>query len=246
MRVSGTCPPTPSAKKAWPAFGEHGRPDAFGDGHEDGIVDAVEPAEPELGEQAGVGGVVHLDGKLEHLRQLAADVVVLPAEVGSEEQAAGCGVDAARHAHARAFKGLVGVAACAVAAWRARWPWCRSRPRRPANHGAGEEAAVQVDDRDDGLRRAHVGDQEHEVVVQAQHGGPAAASGFDGGAFADPALGEELFHDGGNSAGLQAGDAGYVHAGDGLVRADELQHHVAIDVAGQLSGRDLNIGKLPG
>src|SRR5258708_4532981 len=91
------------------SVGEDGAADAFGDGDEDGVADAVETAGPELGEEAGVGGVGELNLEPHLLFDGALDVVVAPLEIGGEEETLGFGVDAARHADADAFKGAIAV-----------------------------------------------------------------------------------------------------------------------------------------
>src|ERR1700679_2468009 len=67
------------------AVGENGSADAFGDGDEDGVADAVEAAGPEFSEQAGVGGVGEFDLELHLLFDGALDVVFGPLGVGGEE-----------------------------------------------------------------------------------------------------------------------------------------------------------------
>ena len=46
------------------SVGENRPADAFRDGDEDGVADAVETAGPEFGEQAGIGGIGQLHLKL--------------------------------------------------------------------------------------------------------------------------------------------------------------------------------------
>ena len=88
--------------------------------------------------------------------------------------------------------------------------------------------------------------RDDEVVVEGEKGGAAAASGLDDGAFADPALAEELLDDGGDGAGLEERGAGEVDAGDGLKGADAFEDEVAVDVTGELAGGDLHVGGAAG
>ena len=104
------------------SVGEDGAADAFGDGDENGVADAVETAGPEFGEETGVGGVGELDLELHLLLDCSLDVVVAPLEIGGEDKALGFGVDAAGHADADAFKGAIAVGgahglACSARSW---------------------------------------------------------------------------------------------------------------------------------
>ena len=107
-----------------------------------------------------------------------------------------------------------------------------------------EEVPIQMDDRKHRLRGPNVGDQHQQIVIQRKLRRTASARRLDCGAFFDPALRLKLLDDGGYGAGLQTGQARQIHPGNGLRGADVFEDQVAIDVAGQLAGGDLYIGKL--
>ena len=109
---------------------------------------------------------------------------------------------------------------------------------------AGEEASVEVDEGDDGLVGADVGDEDDHGVVEREEGGGAAAGTAGHGAFGDPLFFDELLDDGGDGAGLQAGGAGEIGAGYGLLRADDLEDDVAIDVARVFAGCEFDVGEV--
>ncbi len=186
------------------AVGEDSGSDALGYRDEDGVADAVHAAEPGLREEAGVGRVVELDGHAGSLLEDLLDVEVGPGEIGGEDEAMGAGIDAAGQADAYTLKRTLGV------------------PLLHAEHGledavggldgiggdgelgSGEKAAVEVDDGYGGLRGADVGDEHDEVVVEADHGGATATGELRRGAFADPALEDQLIDDEGDGAALEA------------------------------------------
>ena len=109
---------------------------------------------------------------------------------------------------------------------------------------AGEKASVEIDEGDDGLIGANVGDEDDHGVVEREQGGGAAAGAARHGAFGDPLFFDQLLDDGGDGAGLQAGGAGEVGAGDGLLRTDDLEHDVAIDVARVFARRQFDVGEV--
>ena len=109
---------------------------------------------------------------------------------------------------------------------------------------AGEEASVEVDEGDDGLIGANVGDEDDHGVVEGEEGGGAAAGWARHGAFGDPLFADQLLDDGGDGAGLEAGGAGEVGAGDGLLRTDDLEDDVAIDVTRVLARRQFDVGEV--
>ena len=112
-------------------------------------------------------------------------------------------------------------------------------------HGfAGEEAAVEIDEGDDGLVGADVGDEDDHGVVEREESGGAAAGAAGHGAFSDPFFFDQLLDDGGDGAGLQAGGAGEIGAGYGLLRADDFEDDVAIDVARVFAGCEFDVGEV--
>ena len=115
------------------------------------------------------------------------------------------------------------------------------------NHGkrfAGEKAPVQIDHGDGGLRGANIADQHGQIVVQAQQRGPAPARTPCDSTFGDPAFGEQVFNDERNRAALQAGMARQVRTRNGLARANQLQHYIAIDVPRNFARCKLRIGQV--
>ena len=226
------------------AIGEEGGADAFGDGEEDGVADAVEVAEPELGEEAGVGVVFELDAEFEFGLDGLDDVEVEPVEVGREHEVAGGGVDAAGETEADAFEGAVGVLFAELEEGGGEIADAGGGAGGDGDGGAGEDATVDVDGGDDGAAEVNVCDEHGELVVEGDLGGAAAAGGLDGFAFADPAFFEKLLDDGGDGAVLEAGVAGEIDACDGLELADELEDDVAVDLTGELGGGDLHVGEV--
>jgi hypothetical protein len=109
---------------------------------------------------------------------------------------------------------------------------------------AGEEAAVEIDESDDGLVGADVGDEDDHGVVEREQGGGAAAGAAGHGAFGDPLFFDQLLDDGGDGAGLEAGRTGEVGASYGLLRADNLEDDVAIDVARVFAGCEFDVGEV--
>src|SRR5437879_2157646 len=163
--------------------GEDGAADAFGDSDEDGVADAVETAGPEFGEQTGVGGVGELDLKLHLLFDGALDVVIAPLEIRSEDETLGFGVDATGHADADAFEGAVaGGGAHGLHAVDDLGDGTRGLGDERDGF-AGEETAVEVDESDDGLVGAEVGDEDDHGVVEREKGGGAATRAARHGAF---------------------------------------------------------------
>jgi hypothetical protein len=226
------------------AVGEEGGTDAFGDGEEDGVTNAVEVTEPELGEEAGVGVVFELDAELELGLDGTDDVEVEPVEVGGEHEVAGGGVYAAGEAEADAFEGAVGVLVAEVEESGGEVAHASGGAGGDGDGGVREDAAVDVDGGDDGSAKVDVGDEHGEFVIEGDLGGTATAGGFDGFAFADPAFFKELLDDRGDGAVLEAGAAGEVDASYGLEFANELEDDVAIDFAGELGGGDLHVGEV--
>ena len=110
------------------------------------------------------------------------------------------------------------------------------------HHFLRSEFAVGVGQGDGGLRGTDVDADDDAVVVEAQEGGPAAARQASGGSFEDPVAFDQVFDDEGDGAALQAGNAGEVGAGDGLLRADEVEHDAAVDVADAFSGGEMDAG----
>ena len=80
--------------------------------------------------------------------------------------------------------------------------------------------------------------------VEREEGGGPSARAARHGALGDPLLLDQLFDDGGDSAGLKAGGTGKIGAGDGLLRADDLEDDVAIDVARIFARCELDIGEI--
>ena len=114
------------------AVGEDAGADAFGDVDGDDIVRAVAVAEPDLGERAGVGGVVHLDPQAGGALDARVEAEHRPAQVGSEDELLQMQVRAAGQADADALEGAVGVVGdqLATAAIWPGWLWW-SRPEAP-------------------------------------------------------------------------------------------------------------------
>ncbi len=226
------------------AVGEDGGADAFGDGDKDGVADAVETAGPELGEEAGVGGVGELNLEPHLLFDGALDVVVAPLEIGGEEETLGFGVDAAGHADADAFEGAVAV--CGSHGLHAVDDLGDgTRGFGDERDGlAGEEASVEIDEGDDGLVGADVGDQDDHGVIEREERGGAATWAAGHGAFGDPLFFDQLLDDGGDGAGLQAGGAGEVGARYGLLRTDDFEDDVAVDVARVFAGCEFDVGEV--
>jgi len=210
----------------------------------DGVADAVEAPGPEFGEKAGVGGIGELDLKLHLLFDRALDVIVAPLEIGREEETLGLGVDAAGHADADTFEGAVAV--CRSHGLHAMDDFCNgTRGFGDQRDGfAGEEAAVEVDESDDGLVGTDVGDENDHGVVEREKSGRASPRAACHGAFSDPLFFDELFDDGGDGAGLQTGGAGEVGARYGLLRTNNLEDDVAVDVARVLAGCEFDISEV--
>src|SRR6266851_1442834 len=224
--------------------GEDGAADAFGDSDEHGVADAVETAGPEFGEETGVGGVGEFDLKLHLLFHGSLDVVVGPLEVGREEETLGFGVDAAGHADADAFEGAIAV--CSAHGLHALDDLGDgARGFGDERDGfAGEEASVEVYEGDDGLIGTNVRDEDDHRIVEREKGRGAAARAARHGSFSDPLFFDQLLDDGGDGAGLQSGGAGEVGAGYGLLRADDLEDDVAIDVARVFAGCEFDVGEV--
>src|SRR6202011_1741382 len=164
-----------------------------------------------------------------------------PLEIGSEEETLGFGIDAAGHADADAFEGAVAVGG-AHGFHAVDDLGDGTRGLGDEGHGfAGEEAAVEVDEGDDGLVRTDVGDENDHGVVERKKSGGAATWAARHGAFGDPFFFDQLLDNGGDGAGLQAGGAGEVGAGYGLLRTDDLKDDVAVDVACVLAGREFDV-----
>ncbi len=135
-------------------------------GDEDGIANTIEPPGPEFGEEAGVGGVGQLDLKLHLLFDHTFYVVVAPLEIGGEQETLGLGVDAAWHTDADAFERAIAVGgAHGLHALHDLVDGAR-RLGDKRDGFAGEEAAVEIDEGDDGLVRADVSDEDHHGVVE--------------------------------------------------------------------------------
>jgi hypothetical protein len=109
---------------------------------------------------------------------------------------------------------------------------------------AGEEASVEVDQGDDGLVGADIGDEDDHGVVEREESGGAAAGAACHGAFGDPLFFDQLLDDSGDGAGLEAGGAGEVGAGYGLLGADDFEDDVAIDVARVFAGCEFDVGEV--
>ena len=86
------------------SVGENGRAYAFGDGDQDGIANALHAAEPELGQHAGVGVVVHLHLQLQRFLQSGTNVEVFPVQVRRQQKTLRFRMDAPRHAYADSLK----------------------------------------------------------------------------------------------------------------------------------------------
>jgi hypothetical protein len=54
----------------------------------------------------------------------------------------------------------------------------------------------------------------------------------------------QLLDDGGDGAGLQAGGAGEIGAGDGLLRTYDLEDDVAVDIARVFAGCEFDVGEV--
>src|SRR5260370_9138648 len=172
------------------------------------------------------------------------DVVDGRLEIGGEEEAVGFGVDAAGHADADAFEGAVGVGgADGLHALEDLGDGAGGLGDERGGF-AGEEAAVEIDEGDDGLVGADVGDENDHGVVEREEGGGAAAGAAGCGAFGDPLFFDQLLDDGGDGAGLQAGGAGEVGAGYGLLGTDDFEDDVAIDVARVFAGGEFDVGEV--
>src|SRR6202034_4653069 len=109
------------------------------------------------------------------------------------------------------------------------------------NDGASEQAAIEIDDGDDGLAGMNVDRDGNEILIEADEGGAAAARRRGDGALADPVLANELLDYLRDGTALQAGAAREIGARDGLAGADEFEDDVAIDVSRGFAGGELNI-----
>ena len=79
--------------------------------------------------------------------------------------------------------------------------------------------------------------------MREQSGTPASWA-LRGVAFGDRLLFDELLGDGGDGAGLQAGDAGQVGARYRLSGSDQFQNEVSINVASDLAGGEFRVGEI--
>jgi hypothetical protein len=172
------------------------------------------------------------------------DVVVAPLEIGGKEQALRIGIDAAGHADAYAFEGTITVR-CAHglhALHDLGNGACRLGDER---HGfACEEASVEIDERDDGLMGSDVCNQNDHGVVERKKSRGAATGTARHGAFGDPLFFDQLLNDGGDCAGLQPGRAGKIGTSYRLLRSDNLEDDVAVDVTRVFTGRKFDISQV--
>jgi hypothetical protein len=219
--------------------------DAFRHGDGDEVPDVLGVlAEPELGEGAGVGGVLEEDGQADDRFEHGPQVHGRPAQVRREHQVP-LRVDAAGEADADAFD----------ARRRKLRPERRDGLREPRREGLrrrrgvplllGLELRVEAGQAD----RREVGPQldadgADPLGVDVQEARAAAAREEPELAFVDPALDDELVDDGRDRAALQAGSPGQVGPGQGFVPANQAERDSTVDLPRRFAGRDLEAGEV--
>jgi hypothetical protein len=86
------------------AVHDHGSADAFGDGDYDEVAGTLrQVAMPEFSQGAGIGSIFELDRKACRALERRLQIHISPAEVGSEHQTLGGGIQATRDADPNAF-----------------------------------------------------------------------------------------------------------------------------------------------
>ena len=112
-------------------------------------------------------------------------------------------------------------------------------------HDAGERLAQQVGQHEEGLADADVGGHDGAAPgVDVEKRRLAAAVGLAGGALDDELALQQVVDDEGDGAAGDAHDAGEVGAGDGLVRAHQVQGDAVVDVAAGAARGDLESGRV--
>ena len=226
------------------AVGEDRRADAFGDSDQHGVAHAVHAAEPEFAEQACVGGVLELDLQIQPFGERLLHVEVGPVQVRRKDDALCVRIDSAGNADADALNALVRVLLAHRIERFGHLDGGALGVGGKRNGLTRKEASVEVDDREDRLTRPQVGDERHEFRVEREHRRAATAWALGSGAFGDPAFLEQLLDDCGDRARLQAGEPGQLGAADRLIRADQLEHDVAVDVTRHLARGEFYVSQV--
>jgi len=212
----------------------------LGDRHHHQVAAGLIMLEPHRRQHAGVGGIFqfHVDAGGFHNRR--AQVEIAPLQIRGEDQPVGYMAEAAGKADAHALQFL------AAAGEQNPPDACDQFVHRGLRVGgsgddfAGRELAVGVGQGDGGLAGANIHAHDHALFIQAQEGGPAAARQTAGRTLDHPRLGDQLLHDQGNGAALQAAQARQVGPRDRMPRANEIQDDAPVDVADHLARCALN------
>ena len=215
--------------------------DSFRHRHHDHVRRIAQFSKPALGEQAGVGGILHHDGSLQRFFEIAFEIALGPGRMGRKHQAVRLLVDTARNAHAHALDhapakgGADRPRRAADRRDRGSGIRFRSALRGELNGFAAQNLAVDIDHRQVSPARPEIDGQRDVLVVQGDKGGPTAARQAAQGSRRHPPFFDQLPDDERDGAGLQAGEAGEVGAAHRLARMNGAQHDVPIDLARRLA-----------
>jgi hypothetical protein len=222
-----------------PPVGEDAGPNAFGDVDHDEVADAIAIAEPDFGQGAGVGDIVHFDTKAGGTLDARFDAQYRPVEVGREDELFEKRICAARQTDADAIEGLVAMRLDELANGGHKRLNRLVGVGRQVDDILCDDLAAEIGDGDGALGRMNVESNDSALVVELQKGGAAATREATCRTFENPLLFDEVFDDQGYRAALQAGDASEIGSRKRLARADEIEDEIPIDLARCFIGRTL-------
>ncbi len=213
-------------------IGEDSGSNSLRDVDYDEVVQAVAIAEPDLGERAGVGYVVHLDVQAGGALNAGFDARYRPVQVGGEDEFFKQRIGAAWKTDADAIKRFVAVGRDQLANCRDDALDRLGRIGRQRDDILGDDLAAKVGDRNRRLRGMNI-----ECDRSASAGRPSRR------ALEYPPLVDQVFDDQRNGAALQAGDASKVGARERLAGPYQIEDKVPINLARRLVRRTLPASK---
>ena len=201
---------------------------------------------PGLRQRTRPAGVLDLHGKPCRGGERFAQVDIFPAERRRMQHSHGRVFDHARHdnaeAHTPVHFAIFDEQALDVLGHRGR------QLARIAQGGhaddAGRRIAAQVGQHHERFARADVGSRDRAASrIDVQERGLPAADGLAGGAFENHAVANQVVDDARDGAAAHVHHPGEVGARNRLVRAHEVQHDAAVDLAGRAAGGDAEVGR---